>query len=183
MFRAFSFLTVALIALAACNPGPGAPPLGADGRPVPTVYRISDSELPRIQIRVLDAVNTLRASSGATALQLNSQLSAAAATHSRDMSRQARAWHFGSDGSSPVDRVQRSGYRGSFRGELVSETFESELETVNAWMTDRDARGIILDREARELGFAFHQDANGKLWWTMVTGAPGTMGAFAGLGN
>jgi uncharacterized protein YkwD len=173
MLRIFTLLAAAMFALAACAPGPvGPPPLGDDGRPVPRVYRISDADLPRIQFRVLDAVNTLRASSGVAPLELNARLSAAAATHSRDMAVQQRPWNFGSDGSSPIDRVRRAGYTGEFRGELISETFESELETLNAWMRERDTRNVLLDPEARDMGLAFHQESNGKLWWTLVTGAP-----------
>ncbi|MEO0569986.1 MAG: CAP domain-containing protein, partial [Pseudomonadota bacterium] len=59
---------------------------------------------------MLDSVNSLREAAGHGPVELNSQLNAAAATHSRDMSLQNRPWHFGSDGSSPIDRVKRVGY-------------------------------------------------------------------------
>lgn len=174
MIRVPLLLGMAAAAVAACGaPTPDPlPPLGADGRPVPRIYRISPGDLPRIQFRALDAVNSLRTTAGLAPLQLSSELNAAAATHSLDMSVQARPWHFGSDGSSPIDRVRRAGYGGEMRGELISETFESELETINAWMADRDTRAVILDPEARDMGFAFHQEENGKLWWTLVTGRP-----------
>ncbi|WP_114967030.1 CAP domain-containing protein [Alkalilacustris brevis] len=175
MLRVISLLTAALFALAACDPI-GGPQLGPDGRPVQGVYRISQGDLPRVQFRALDAVNTLRARSGAQPLELNAQLNAAAATHARDMSRQQRPWHFGSDGSSPVERVRRAGYPGTMKGELVSETFETELETITAWMQDRETRSVLLDPEARDMGFNFHQDPNGKLWWVLVTGNPNERG-------
>ena len=50
------------------------------------------------------------------------------------MARQNRPWHFGSDGSSPLDRVKRAGYPGMMLGENISETYETELETLSAWM-------------------------------------------------
>lgn len=172
--RMLSILAPVLLALSACAPAPVPnPPMGPDGRPAQVVYRVSEADLPRIQIRALDAVNTLRARAGVPQLQLDSRLNAAAATHSRDMSVQARAWHFGSDGSSPFDRAARVGYSGTVIGELVSETFENELETIAAWMLERDTRNVLVDPQAREMGFAFHQDPNGKLWWTLVTGASG----------
>jgi len=171
MLRTSLLLLVATLGLSACvDPGPMRP--GADGRPVPVVYRISQSDLPRIQFRMLDSVNTLRARSGAQPLQLNPQLNAAAATHSRDMSSQGRPWLFGSDGSSPVTRVRRAGYSGRLVGELISETFETELETLNAWMGESDTRNVLLDPSARDMGFGFHQDQNGKLWWTLTLGNP-----------
>ena len=174
MTRVQLLLGLSAAALAACGPPTPdpLPPMGPDGRPVPRIYRIAPGDLPRIQFRALDAVNSLRANAGLAQLQLNSELNAAAATHSLDMSVQARPWHFGSDGSSPIDRVRRAGYGGEMRGELISETFESELETINAWMADRETRAVILDPEARDMGFAFHQEENGKLWWTLVTGRP-----------
>ena len=159
-------------ALAACAPAPAPQQLGPDGLPVQRVYRISASDADRIPFRALDAVNTLRAERRLAPLELNAQLTAAAATHARDMSAQARPWHFGSDGSSPIQRVARAGYRGEMRGELISETFETELQTINAWMAERDTRAVLMDREARDMGFAWHQDSNGKLWWTLVTGTP-----------
>ena len=159
-------------ALAACAPAQPLAPLGPDGQPIQRVYRIGPADAERIPFRALDAVNTLRSERRLAPLELNAELTAAAATHARDMSAQARAWHFGSDGSSPVARVARAGYRGEMRGELISETFESELETINAWMADRDTRAVLLDREARDLGLAWHQDPNGKLWWALVTGTP-----------
>lgn len=175
MLRVFALLFASVLALSACDPV-GGTQLGPDGRPVQGVYRISQSDLPRVQFRALDAVNTLRARGGARPLELNSQLNAAAATHARDMSRQQRPWHFGSDGSSPIERVQRAGYPGKMKGELVSETFETELETITAWMQDRDTRNVLLDRDARDMGFNFHQDSNGKLWWVLVTGNPDERG-------
>ncbi len=171
LLRALLALGLA-VAVAACAQGPAPVQLGADGLPVQQVYRIGAADAQRIPFRALDSVNELRAQRGLVQLQLNAELTAAAATHARDMSAQARPWHFGSDGSSPIERVARAGYRGEMRGELISETFESELETINAWMADRDTRAVLMDREARDMGFAWHQDANGKLWWTLVTATP-----------
>ena len=96
---------------------------------------------------------------------------AAAATHSRDMSNQNRPWHFGSDGSSPIDRVRRAGYNGELVGENISETYETELETLGAWMDQPDTRRVILDRSARNMGFSWYQESNGKIWWVQVFGS------------
>ena len=121
----------AVIVVSACASG-GAGQIGADGRPLPKAYKIEPGQESAIQFRLLDSVNTLRAAKGAPPLSFNAQLNAAAATHSRDMAVQNRPWHFGSDGSSPLDRVQRVGYTGALAGELISETFETELETLSA---------------------------------------------------
>jgi uncharacterized protein YkwD len=169
MIRLFTILLVAMMALAACQPA--APTIGADGQPIPTAYRIGQREAAQIPFRMLDAVNALRGASSLVPVELDSQLTAAAATHSRDMHVQNRPWHFGSDGSSPVDRIRRAGYSGSLVGEVISETYESELETLGAWMSQPDTRRIIMDAEARKLGFSWFQEQNGKVWWTLVMGS------------
>ncbi|WP_372993256.1 CAP domain-containing protein [Sulfitobacter sp.] len=168
MIRLYSILIALTVALTACTPAP--PTLGPDGKALPRAYRISRAESGKIQFRMLDSVNALRGASGLSQVQLDASLNAAAATHARDMAVQNRPWHFGSDGSSPVDRIQRVGYTGSLVGEVISETYETELETLAAWMDQPDTRRIIMAPEAVNLGFSWHQENNGKIWWTMVIG-------------
>jgi len=168
MIRTLIALTLVLFVAACATPEPQ---IGPDGKPLPQLYIIDDSEAADIQFRVLDGVNALRGASGADQVSLSSELNAAAATHARDMSVQNRPWHFGSDGSSPLDRVARAGYQGTLLGENISETYESELETLSAWMEQPDTRNVILDARANDLGFAWFQEPNGKIWWTMIMGA------------
>lgn len=174
--RTMLMLGGSAVLLAGCASSIGAgPQLGADGKPLPQVYNIAAQGPGTIEYRLLDSVNALRSSRGMVPLTLNAQLNAAAATHARDMSVQNRPWHFGSDGSSPLDRVRRVGYGGKLLGELISETYETELETLATWMAAPDMRGVILDPAATDLGFAWFQEPNGKIWWTLVTGRPGAI--------
>lgn len=165
-------ILLALSALAACTTAPtsSTTQLAPDGKPLPKVYRISAANKSKIQFRMLDSVNSLRSAAGVSNVTQNAQLNAAAATHSRDMSLQNRPWHFGSDGSSPIERLQRVGYQGRLIGETISETYETELETLSAWMDQEDTRRIILDANATDFGFAWYQEGSGKIWWTMVLG-------------
>lgn len=172
MVRLVTLLLVLVLGVAGCAaPSPETRPVGADGKPLPTVYRIRAGDAAKLQFRMVDSVNALRTASGLTPVQLNSQLNAAAATHSRDMSVQNRPWHFGSDGSSPIDRVRRVGYPGTMLGEVISETYETELETLAAWMEEPGTRAVIMDRNARDIGFSWFQEDNGKIWWTLVMGS------------
>lgn len=164
-----SFAFVAALALVAACTEPEIP-LGPDGQPLPRIYRISAAEAPKIQFRALDTINALRQAAGVPPLRLDAALNAAAATHSRDMARQNRPWNFGSDGSSPLDRVRRAGYTGQLIGQNISESYETELETIGGWMQSPDTRPLLLDPRARDLGFSFYQQENGKIWWTMVVG-------------
>lgn len=170
MLRPFLLFLGALFLLSACE----APTvtMGPDGKPLPRVYRILPKDKGVIEYRMLDSINSLRQAAGVPPLKLDAKLTAAAATHSRDMSVQNRPWHFGSDGSSPIDRVKRVGYEGRLLGENISETYETELQTLAAWMDEADTRNVILDKNAVDLGFAWFQEPNGKIWWTLVTGTP-----------
>lgn len=171
MSRILVLFMSAFLVLGACAAPPPPPPqMGADGKPLPKLYRIRASDTGPIQFRMLDSVNSLRTAAGRSEVQLNAQLNAAAATHARDMSVQNRPWHFGSDGSSPIDRVRRVGYWGNLVGETISETYETELETLAAWMAEPSTRTVILSPDARNMGFSWLQEDNGKIWWTLVMG-------------
>ena len=146
--------------------------IGSDGQPMRRIYYINSYDVGKIQFNMLDGINSIRGAAGLSSVKLNAELNAAAATHSRDMAVQSRAWHFGSDGSSPLERIKRVGYTGKMLGENISETFESELETLAAWMANAPTRSIILTSEIEEVGFGWHQEPNGKIWWTLVTGLP-----------
>jgi uncharacterized protein YkwD len=174
--RHFLLTSAGCLALSACADPLAQVALGPDGQPLPVLYRIDPADTARIQFRMLDSVNSLRSAAGVAPLSLNAQLNAAAATHARDMAVQNRPWHFGSDGSSPIDRAQRAGYRGTVLGENISETYESELETIAAWMTQDDTREVITDPAGRDLGVAFFQEESGKIWWAMLIGDGGSMG-------
>ncbi|MVO17789.1 CAP domain-containing protein [Parasedimentitalea huanghaiensis] len=164
MKRVLLIVVAAVLTLAvACTPVPNGGSSGSG-----KAYRIRNAD--KVQFRMLDSVNALRQASGNPVVQLNGQLNAAAATHSRDMSVQNRPWHFGSDGSSPLDRVARTGYTGTMLGEAISETYEGELETLSAWMEDPGTRAVIMDPKAVNLGFSWFQESNGKIWWTLVMG-------------
>ncbi len=166
MLRSVIFAISAMAALAACEPKTSA--VGPDGKPLPKAYKIRAGDTAKVQNRMLESVNSLRQAAGLTPVQLDSQLNSAAKAHSVDISIQNRAWHFGSDGSSPIDRVRRAGYAGHLIGETISETYETELETLNAWMEDSSTRSVIMSSAATRMGFAWEQTKSGKLWWTLI---------------
>jgi len=161
-------LLLGAMTLAACQPTE--PALGPDGKPLPQVYKITSKEAEIIPVRVQESMNSLRAVRGTAPVALNPQLNAAAQAHAQDMAQQNRAWHWGSDGSSMLDRGRRAGYPGHVIGENISETYETEIETLSAWMSVVDTRDVILNPAATQMGFGWYQEPSGKIWWTMVTG-------------
>lgn len=174
MYRREMMFGLAAMGLAACDPAPNRP-LGPDGLPLPSVYRIRPRDEAAVQFRMLDSVNAVRQQANVPQVQLDGRLNAAAATHSRDMSIQNRPWLFGSDGSSPLDRARRVGFPGRLLGENISESYETELQTLAAWMAQKDTRAVLVDPEARLMGFAWYQEDAGKLWWTLTMGGNATL--------
>lgn len=160
---------LAMLALAACQPAPQVQ-IGPDGQPIPVAYRITARDQAEIPNRVLTQVNALRAQSGLAPMVLSPALGAASMAHARDMAAQNRAWHFGSDGSSPLDRARRSGHHGPLIGENISETYENEISTLSAWMQTRDTRDVIMDPAARQLGIGWLQEPSNKVWWVLNVG-------------
>ncbi|MGR3542712.1 MAG: CAP domain-containing protein, partial [Paracoccus sp. (in: a-proteobacteria)] len=54
--------------------------------------------------------------------------------------------------------------------ENISESYENDIQTLNAWMQTRDTRDVIMDPTATSLGFAWYQEPSGKIWWTLISG-------------
>jgi len=137
------------------------------------IRRISPGEANGIRTRHVDTLNAFRASRGLRPVQLSGRLVAAAATHARDMSVQRRAWHFGSDGTSPADRAARAGFAGRILGENISESFDDEVAVFQSWLDDRFTRAVMSDPNADQVGLGWFQDSNGKLWWVQLIGSSG----------
>jgi len=144
--------------LAACDSGGGA----RGG--------ISPGDANAIRLRHVDAVNAVRAQAGAQPVRLSAELNAAAETHARDMSVQGRAWHFGSDLTSPRERAFRAGYRGEVLGENISEGADSDLTLLKSWLDFADTRNVILNPAARGLGLGWYEEPTGKIWWVQLLG-------------
>lgn len=169
MLKLKSLALVSMLTLAACQPV--APPqVGPDGQAAPVAYTINAREGAAIPGRVLGQINMLRTNIGAAPLVQSPQLDAASVAHARDMSAQNRAWHFGSDGSSPLDRIRSAGYFGALVGENISETYENDIVTLNAWMQTRETRDVIMDTTATQLGLGWYQEPSGKIWWVLISG-------------
>lgn len=169
MIRAVVWLIAGTILLAGCGPSVTTTPDGGVGG----AYSLNNYSQGQAQLRMLDGVNALRRASGLGDVRLDSSLNAAAQTHSRDMAVQNRPWHFSSDGSSPVERAIRAGYPRTMLGENIAETYETELQTLAAWMQESATRDVIMNPVAEDMGFGYFQESNGKIWWTLVMGGGG----------
>lgn len=173
-----ALMVFAALGLAACAPS-NKPALGPDGQPLPQEYRIDAKMAQEIPDHVLAQLNEVRARRGAQPLVLDAALSKAAAGHAKDMARQNRPWHWGSDGSSPLKRGIEAGFQGEVLGEDISETYENDTQTLSAWMATKDTRDVLINPKATSLGIGWYQEPEGKLWWTLVTGESASAGPVA----
>lgn len=158
MFRPFIAVLAVLAALSACAPTAG------------TTSQMSPADIDATRLRVLDAVNAVRIEQGLGPLRYSAQLNAAAETHARDMSVQDRAWHFGSDKTSPRERAFRAGYFGELSGENIAEGTDTDLVVLKSWLDFGDTRAIMLDPAARGMGLGWYKDVTGKTWWVQLVG-------------
>ena len=105
-------------------------------------------------------------------MQLSAELNAAAETHARDMYVQQRAWHFGSDLTSPRERAFRAGYRGrAGRREPVGGLGFGSDGAADLARLHATPATVILDPKARGLGIGWFQEPDtGKIWWVELLG-------------
>lgn len=165
-------LILLALTIAACSTEPtSTPPADTNGFNYGVqAFRIRPGMVVEIKERHLQTVNNLRLSQGLPELQFSPQLASAAQRHAQDIFVQERAWHFGSDGSSPLDRAVQAGFTGEVIGENVSETYEDDQVTLQAWLREPNSRSIILDPDARFIALEWHQQQNAKIWWVQLVG-------------
>lgn len=156
--------------LTACVPmsSSKAPRLDASGASTQGVYPVTTANIDAVRARAIETVNARRAAAGVGPVTLDTLLVTSADRGSASMSRQNRAWLYGDDGTTPSDRAARAGYQGELVGELVSETWENEIQTIDEWMRTPSQRSILLDPNAQRAGVGVYQEESMKLWWTLT---------------
>ncbi len=128
--------------------------------------------------RVVELTNQFRAENGLAPLTLNTQLTNAAETHSKNMASQDFFSHTGLDGSQPSDRAQSAGYSSQFVGENIGAGYTSPEKAVEGWKKSPGHRANMLKPEYTEIGvgyFYLENDTgsiNRNHYWTQVFGAP-----------
>ncbi len=116
--------------------------------------------------RLIALHNQYRTAHGLSALVANSSLMAAAQAHSDDMATHKTLSHTGSDGSTPFQRMTRSGYAWSTAAENVDFGQTTADAVFNDWVSDplhlADITGPY-----RNIGVG----RNGT-WWTVDLASP-----------
>jgi uncharacterized protein YkwD len=120
-----------------------------------------------------DMINAYRKEKGLKPLKLNPALTEAAKIHSRDLAKWDRISHYGSDGSTPWDRVKSVGYHAKLAAENVGTGQTSIEEVVKGWKSSAGHNKNLLLTDAEHMGIALVQDPKTefKTFWTLVIGA------------
>ncbi len=134
-----------------------------------------------LELETVDKINERRRAAGCTPVTLNSQLSAAAERHSKDMVTKNFFSHTGSDGSSFDQRIRDAGYTPSRQlGEILAAGYSTADTVVQGWYDSPGHRAIMLDcqyknstnPEFREIGIALEikDGTQYRYYWTATFG-------------
>ena len=133
--------------------------------------------------RVLERVNQTRAMrrncgstvfNAARPVSWNAALADASRLHSESMARYNYFSHKGQDGSSPAQRVEKSGYRYRATGENLAGGQLNPEDAMAAWINSPAHCANLMNPAFTEMGAAFAIDGKSKMgvYWTQLFAAP-----------
>jgi uncharacterized protein YkwD len=114
--------------------------------------------------RVVQLVNTARASEGCGSLRVDDRLTAAAQEHSEDMHARDYMSHESPEGEGPGERAARHGYD-AWGAENVAKGQENAQQVMDAWMNSPGHRANILNCDLVAIGVGESGNA-----WTQLFG-------------
>jgi uncharacterized protein YkwD len=103
-----------------------------------------------------------------------SALERAAAEHSQDMATHNYMDHTGRDGSTPADRVTRTGYKWKAIGENLASGILTPEDAVNGWVgSPHHCENLMSARFTQmSVAYAVNASSNGGIYWTQLFGTP-----------
>ncbi|TLY65940.1 MAG: CAP domain-containing protein [Gammaproteobacteria bacterium] len=136
-----------------------------------------------ISRRVLELTNEARARArqcgsayfeAAPPLAPNAILERAAAQYARDMATYGYMDHTGRDGSSPEERITRSGYRWRETGENLASGIMTPEDAVAGWLRSPEHCANLMDPAFRHMGVAYavNPRLEAGVYWAQEFGAP-----------
>ena len=120
---------------------------------------------------VVKAHNRIRAAAKLPALAISGKLQAAAERHAEDMAAREKMTHKGSDGSSPIDRINAEGYQYRRAGENIAAGRFSTERLMKGWMESPHHKQNIVGSFS-QIGVACATAENGKRYWCVTFGLP-----------
>lgn len=118
-------------------------------------------------------INKYRKTKGLSTVTIDSTLTETAKLHSRDLAKHDRISHYGSDGTNPWDRVERSGYNPQLAAENVGTGQLTIKEVMQGWKESPGHNKNLLLPDAKHIGIALVYDPKSeyKTFWTLILGA------------
>jgi len=121
--------------------------------------------------KALAQVNAYRTKNGRKPVVLDTRLSQAAAAQSKAQAGRSRLGHDGSDGSKPMQRATRAGFRAKIASENVASGQKSFSDVMKSWEGSSGHRENLLRPEVTAIGVAMAKNSSGRPYWTLVLGA------------
>jgi len=136
-----------------------------------------------VSTRVLELVNRARAQSRrcggtdfapAAALRPSSVLERAAGAHALDMADRGSMSHAGRNGSTPSQRVTRTGYQWLAVGENIAAGQRDADSVVRSWLSSPGHCANLMSPDYTEVGVAFATNTASQagIYWAQVFAAP-----------
>ena len=164
MMRARGIIGAVSVALLAC--GCASP---ATVIPVSADYARGQVE-PLNPQAALAEINSFRKANGVPPVVMDSHLMRAASLHSQDQARAGLMSHGGTDGSRPVERAVKAGYRPTITSENVAAGYKSFEDVMRGWEGSPHHRENLLRPSVTEIGVAMAQSSAGRAYWTLMLG-------------
>jgi uncharacterized protein YkwD len=141
------------------------------------------ADLGEVSRRVLQLANEARAQprrcgsrryAPAPPLSLEKKLSQVALAYARDMATWGYMNHTGRDGSSPAQRITRSGYHWSEVGENLASGVMTADEVVAGWLGSPEHCANLMDPLYRQVGVGYAVNPHDErgVYWAMEFGTP-----------
>ncbi|HEY9905459.1 MAG TPA: CAP domain-containing protein [Candidatus Sericytochromatia bacterium] len=118
--------------------------------------------------RLLALINSERQKVGVAPLSLNSNLTQAALSQSKDMAMNNFFSHSGSNGSQVGDRVSATGYSWSAVAENIAAGQSTPFQVFQSWLNSPPHKQTMLNPQYTEVGFgsAYKAQSTYKAYWT-----------------
>ncbi len=115
--------------------------------------------------------NEIRAAAGQPLLAVSAKLQAAAERHAKDMAAREEMTHKGRDGSTPIERIKKTGYAYRRAGENVAVGRFTVDRLMKGWMNSPHHKKNILGSYS-QIGVAYATGQSGKRYWCVTFGLP-----------
>jgi uncharacterized protein YkwD len=132
-------------------------------------------DLKQVRDRMLARVNAERRAKRLPPLRENALLDQAAQAHADDMIRRSYYGHESPEGTTPLERTQKAGYRALRVGENIAEGPPTVTVVMDEWMRSPMHQEHIVSLLLNEIGMGVAFGKNGRgyeIVWVQVFGAP-----------